>query len=85
MSEGKIRIARLTTAQGCAKELGSVYRLARRGVVHSSDAARLASILTAIKSCLETSELEVRIDRIEHALGVAAKPAIRLVPKDAKP
>jgi hypothetical protein len=84
MAESKIRIARLTTAPGCAKELSAVYKLARYGTIHSSDAARLASILTAIKQCLETSALETRIDGVERALGLG-RPVIKLIPRDVKP
>jgi hypothetical protein len=84
MVDTKIRIANLTTIQGVARELASVYRMGRRGTIDTGDCARLAGVLTAIKSCLETSALELRIDGIERAVGLA-KPVVKLVPKDAKP
>lgn len=64
----KVRIGRLTSVGRVAIELGRLYRQARRGDVTTQDAARLATILAAMRQCLEASELERRIDEMEAAL-----------------
>jgi hypothetical protein len=66
----RIRIGRLTTVGQVAAELGRLYRQARRGEVPVTDASRLATILTAMRQCLEASELERRITEMEAALAV---------------
>ena len=53
----KVRIGRLTTVGQVASELGRLYRQARRGDVAVADASRLATILAAMRQCLEASEL----------------------------
>jgi hypothetical protein len=63
-----IRIGRLTTVGQVAAELGRLYRQARRGDVAVADASRLATILAAMRTCLEASELERRIAEMEAAL-----------------
>ena len=45
------------------------YRQARRGDVAVADASRLATILAAMRQCLEASELERRIGDMEAALA----------------
>jgi hypothetical protein len=63
-----IRIGCLTTVGQVAAELGRLYRQARRGDVAVADASRLATILAAMRTCLEASELERRIAEMEAAL-----------------
>ena len=67
----RIRIGRLTTVGQVAAELGRLYRQARRGDVAVADASRLATILAAMRQCLEASELERRIAEMEAALAPA--------------
>jgi hypothetical protein len=67
----RIRIGRLTTVGQVAAELGRLYRQARRGDVAVADASRLATILAAMRQCLEASELERRIGEMEAALAPA--------------
>jgi hypothetical protein len=67
----KVRIGPLTTVGQVAGELGRLYRQARRGDVAVSDASRLATILAAMRTCLEASELERRIADMEAALAPA--------------
>ena len=67
----KVRIGRLTTVGQVAAELGRLYRQARRGDVAVADASRLATILAAMRQCLEASELERRIADMEAALAPA--------------
>ena len=71
----RIRIGRLTTVGQVAAELGRLYRQARRGDVAVADASRLATILAAMRQCLEASELERRIGEMEAALTVNTSPS----------
>ncbi len=73
------RIGRLTTVGQVAAELGRLYRQARRGDVAVADASRLATILAAMRQCLEASELERRIAEMEAALSPAG-PTHPIVP-----
>ena len=57
------RIGRLTTVGQVAAELGRLYRQARRGDVAVADASRLATILAAMRQCLEASELSVELPK----------------------
>ncbi len=75
--ERRIRIGRLTTVGQVASELGRLYRQARRGDVAVADASRLATILAAMRQCLEASELERRITEMEAALAVNTKPVVQ--------
>lgn len=72
----RIRIGRLTTVGEVAAELGRLYRQARRGDVAVTDASRLATILAAMRQCLEASELERRIGEMEAALAVNPNPVV---------
>ena len=67
----KVRLGRLTTVGQVAGELGRLYRQARRGDVAVTDASRLATILAAMRQCLEVSEVESRIAAMEAAIGPA--------------
>jgi hypothetical protein len=75
----RIRIGRLTSVGQVAAELGRLYRQARRGDVAVTDASRLATILAAMRQCLEASELERRIGDMEAALAPAG-PTPSIVP-----
>ena len=70
-----MRIGRLTTVGQVAAELGRLYRHARRGEIPVADASRLATILAAMRQCLEASELERRIAEMEAALAVNTSPS----------
>jgi hypothetical protein len=71
----RIRIGRLTTVGQVAAELGRLYRHARWGDIPVGDASRLATILAAMRQCLEASELERRIGEMEAALAVNTNPS----------
>jgi hypothetical protein len=49
----RVRVPKLNNLAGVIAELGALYRAARRGEVEAQDAARLASILSIARSCLE--------------------------------
>jgi len=51
--------------------LGRLYRQARRGDVPVTDASRLATILAAMRQCLEASGARGRIAAMEAALAPA--------------
>jgi hypothetical protein len=74
----RIRVGRLTTVGQVAAELGRLYRHARWGEIPVGDASRLATILAAMRQCLESSELESRIAQMEAAL--ADEPSGTVVP-----
>lgn len=64
-----VRIGRLTTVMEVAAEIGRVYRDARHEKIDASLGNRLASILSAMRQCLETAEFERRIAQIEAAVA----------------
>ena len=49
------------------RELGHVYRAADRGAMLWTDAAAAARILREIRQCLEASDFEARLARLEAA------------------
>ncbi len=60
------RVGRLDGIAGVVKELGRVYRDARSGRLASSDATRLAYVLSTIRQAIETGELAARLDALEN-------------------
>ncbi len=63
------RIGALDTATGVRRELGRLYRVARRNAgakVTPQDAARLAMILQNITRSLEVEALDVRLRALEE-------------------
>jgi len=72
----KVRIGGLTTVVQVAAELGRLYRQARRGDVPVVDACRLATILAAMRQCLEASELERRIAEMEATLAPVSPASV---------
>jgi hypothetical protein len=64
----RVKIGRLTSVGRVAIELGRLYRQARYGEVETIEAYRLASVLTAMARCLETTEFERRLAEMEAAI-----------------
>ena len=62
----KVRIGRLDSVGGVVKELGRIYRHARRGALDVGDATRLAIILREIRCCLEVGDMEARLVAVER-------------------
>jgi hypothetical protein len=56
----------LATPADLRRELARLYRDARTGLVATADASRLAGILNIIARLIETSDLELRIERLEE-------------------
>jgi len=55
----------LNTVGGVVVELGRIYKEARRGEMDVGNATRLATILREIRSALEASDIERRIEKLE--------------------
>jgi hypothetical protein len=67
--KAKVRIGRLTSVGMIGVEIGRLYRLARRGDIETIEAYRLASVLSVMAKCLETTEFERRIAEMEAAIA----------------
>jgi hypothetical protein len=65
----RVKIGPLTTVGEVAAELGRLYRQAKRGELPITDASRLATILSVMRQCLESSELERRLETLEGKAG----------------
>ena len=65
----RVKIGRLTSVGRVAIELGRLYRQARHGEVETIEAYRLATILSAMAKCLETSAFEERLAAMEAAVA----------------
>lgn len=60
-----LRVGPLDTVGGVVRELGRLYRAARRGEVPAKDAGTLAYVLGEIRRALEGSEFERRLAALE--------------------
>ena len=70
-TQPQIRVGPLSTVRQIAHELSRLYKQARRKAgpdIGSAEAYRLASILSVMAKCLETSEFERRIAEMEAAI-----------------
>jgi hypothetical protein len=52
-----------------------LYRWARTEKMTSIEAHRLTQVLLGLKACLESAELEERLQRLEQALAARDRPA----------
>ena len=55
----------LASLKDVRREMADVYRRARRGAIDTSEAGRLAYILTGIGKLIEAEDIENRITRLE--------------------
>lgn len=69
------RVGKLRTLQDIATECARLYRRCAKGLVSSADASRQASILMVMRTCLEASDTERRVEELEKA---AANPIRRV-------
>jgi hypothetical protein len=60
------RVGPLNTIQRIRGEMARLYKEARAGAVKTEDASRLAFILMSLARLIETSDLEDRLNTIEH-------------------
>ncbi|QCB46624.1 hypothetical protein [Hydrogenophaga sp. PAMC20947] len=56
---------KLTTAGDVRRELGRLYREGKSGQRDVGDVSRLANVLQILSRCIETCDLEVRINELE--------------------
>jgi hypothetical protein len=56
---------KLATASDVKRELAAIYRLGRSGQRDVVDVSRLANVLSILGRCIETSDLERRINNLE--------------------
>lgn len=57
--------ARLRNSDDVAKEIGRLYRMARRKTIPVDDASKLGNLLSILSRILQQSEIEKRLDRLE--------------------
>ncbi|MDA0653746.1 MAG: hypothetical protein O3C49_10780 [Proteobacteria bacterium] len=69
MTEEKsvIRIGKLDTLGGVLREMGNVYRLARRGKLDTLDGTRLVAVLAEMRRVMEATDLEQRLRALEDS------------------
>ena len=61
----ELRVGQLHNVGGIVKELGRLYRSARKGEVDASDASKFAQILNIMRQCVEASDIEKRLKVLE--------------------
>ena len=59
---------KLNALEDVRREMASVYREARAGRIDTSEAGRLAYILTGIGKLIEATEIEKRLSQMERKL-----------------
>ena len=65
----KPQIVRLTSVARVGVELGKIYRAMRCRTMPIADGVRMATVLLGLKACLETSEIERRIEEVEALIA----------------
>ncbi len=67
MPEKPKRIGRLDDVKGVRRELGRLYREARRGKIDTLELTRFVTALRELKGCLISETFEDRIAALEEA------------------
>jgi hypothetical protein len=75
------KIAKLSSVARCGAEIGTLYRLVRRGDLDTIEGLRMTQMLLGLKACLETAEFEERIAAIEAAVAARANQSSSFKPK----
>ena len=57
---------KLNALEDVRREMASVYREARGGIMDASEAGRLAYILSGIGKLIEATDIEKRLDQMER-------------------
>ena len=57
---------KLNALEDVRREMASVYREARGGIIDTSEAGRLAYILSGIGKLIEATDMEKRLDQMER-------------------
>jgi hypothetical protein len=69
------RVGRLDTIAGVVRELGKLYRAARTGIIETSDASRLASVLAVLRASLQDMAIEAQLAALEDRMqAIQAAP-----------
>ena len=71
----RVRIPKLNSVARVGAQIGLLYRWARTEKMTSIEAHRLTQVLLGLKACLESAELEQRLERVEQLLSARDKPA----------
>lgn len=61
---------KLSTADDVRRELARIYREGRTGQRHVADVSRLANVLQILNRCIETSDLESRVEALEQSTSI---------------
>jgi hypothetical protein len=81
----RFRIPKLNSVARVGAQIGTIYRAARLKKLDTIEAYRLTQILLGLKACLESAEIEKRLEQVEQALSARERPAsppLRLIPHD---
>jgi hypothetical protein len=79
----RIRIPKLDSVGRVGAQIALLYRWARTEKMTSIEAHRLTQVLLGLKACLESAELEERLERLEEALAARDRPAaLRIISND---
>ena len=71
----RVRIPKLDGVGRVGAQIALLYRWARTEKMTSIEAHRLTQVLLGLKACLESAELEERLERLEQALAARDRPA----------
>jgi repressor of nif and glnA expression len=75
----KVIRAKLNTIGRVASELATVYRQVKAGALESAEGLRRAQILTALRQCLELSNIEQRVLELERQSEQRPERGLRVV------
>ena len=76
---GWIKVGRLHTLGDIARECANLYRRTVKGKVTAAEASRQASILAIMKTCIEASDTEKRLEMLEKAAEQPAPTPLRRI------
>jgi hypothetical protein len=65
----KRRTGHFTSVGRVGTEVGRIYRLAMKGEMDTIECLRMAQVLNILKGCLETTEIEKKLEELEAAIG----------------
>jgi len=62
----KVRVGSLSTIGRIILEMGRIYRATRRSEITTQDGMRFVQMLTAIRTAVESGDIEVRLAALEQ-------------------
>lgn len=63
----RVRVPPLKTAEDVKRELGRLYREMKTNKIAPADGTKLAYVLNLLRQCIETSDIEKRLQALEEA------------------